>query len=152
MVLVRLSPFPLDADPSVITGGELPVLQAEGLIGNAFAGTSDLLVVEADESDGSLVRYAPAIGVILNLQRDHKEVDEVELAKDFKKSMKGKYHAGDDAPGHVDLSFYGFLAGYLYSKCPIFENLVDKAELTEWVDLMNKVVPLEDLFPKEGSA
>jgi UDP-N-acetylmuramate--alanine ligase len=67
----------LGVDPSVITGGELPVLQAEGLIGNAFAGTSDLLVVEADESDGSLVRYAPAIGVILNLQRDHKEVDEV---------------------------------------------------------------------------
>lgn len=64
-------------DPSVITGGDLPALQAEGLIGNARAGTSDLLVVEADESDGSLVRYAPAIGVVLNLQRDHKEVDEV---------------------------------------------------------------------------
>lgn len=64
-------------DPSVITGGDLPALQAEGLIGNARAGASDLLVVEADESDGSLVRYAPAIGVILNLQRDHKETDEV---------------------------------------------------------------------------
>jgi UDP-N-acetylmuramate--alanine ligase len=64
-------------DPSVITGGDLPGLQAEGLIGNACAGGSDLLVVEADESDGSLVRYAPAIGVILNLQRDHKEMDEV---------------------------------------------------------------------------
>ncbi|MDJ0511850.1 MAG: Mur ligase family protein [Methyloceanibacter sp.] len=65
------------ADPSVITGGDLPALQADGLIGNAYAGDSDLLVVEADESDGSLVRYAPSIGVILNLQRDHKETDEV---------------------------------------------------------------------------
>jgi UDP-N-acetylmuramate--L-alanine ligase len=64
-------------DPSVITGGDLPALQAEGLIGNARAGTSDLLVVEADESDGSLVRYEPAIGVILNLHRDHKETAEV---------------------------------------------------------------------------
>jgi UDP-N-acetylmuramate--L-alanine ligase len=64
-------------DPSVITGGDLPELEAQGLPGNAFAGTSDLLVVEADESDGSLVRYAPAIGVILNLQRDHKEMAEV---------------------------------------------------------------------------
>ncbi len=64
-------------DPSVITGGDLPVLQADGLVGNAFAGRSDLLVVEADESDGSLVRYAPAVGVILNLQRDHKEMNEV---------------------------------------------------------------------------
>ena len=64
-------------DPSVITGADLPELQAQGLPGNAFAGRSDLLVVEADESDGSLVRYAPAIGVILNLQRDHKEMTEV---------------------------------------------------------------------------
>ena len=53
------------------------LLQAQGLLGNAWAGGSDLLVIEADESDGSLVRYAPAIGVILNLQRDHKEMAEV---------------------------------------------------------------------------
>jgi UDP-N-acetylmuramate-alanine ligase len=64
-------------DPSVITGGDLPELQAQGLPGNAFAGRSDLLVVEADESDGTLIRYAPAIGVILNLQRDHKEIEDV---------------------------------------------------------------------------
>ncbi|MGA7458303.1 MAG: L,D-transpeptidase family protein [Methyloceanibacter sp.] len=64
-------------DPSVITGADLPELQEQGLPGNAFAGRSDLLVVEADESDGSLVRYAPCIGVILNLQRDHKEMTEV---------------------------------------------------------------------------
>jgi UDP-N-acetylmuramate--alanine ligase len=64
-------------DPSVITGGDLPDLMAQGLPGNALAGRSDLLVVEADESDGSLVRYAPSIGVILNLQRDHKEMAEV---------------------------------------------------------------------------
>lgn len=60
-------------DPSVITGGDLGALQAEGLWGNAYAGASDLLVIEADESDGSVVRYHPAVGVILNLQRDHKE-------------------------------------------------------------------------------
>lgn len=60
-------------DPSVITGGELRALQAEGHWGNAWAGSSDLLVIEADESDGSLVRYHPALGLILNLQKDHKE-------------------------------------------------------------------------------
>jgi len=64
-------------DPSVITGGDLVALQQEGLWGNAWAGGSDLLVVEADESDGSVVRYHPAVGVILNLQRDHKEMDVV---------------------------------------------------------------------------
>jgi UDP-N-acetylmuramate--alanine ligase len=61
-------------DPSVITGGELVALQREGLWGNAWAGRSELLVIEADESDGSLVRYHPAVGVVLNLQRDHKEM------------------------------------------------------------------------------
>ena len=65
-------------DPSVITGGDLRLLQAEGTWGNAHVGASDLLVIEADESDGSLVRYAPAVGVVLNLQRDHKELDVVE--------------------------------------------------------------------------
>jgi len=64
-------------DPSVITGGELVALAREGLWGNAWRGRSGLLVIEADESDGSLVRYAPAVAVILNLQRDHKEEAEV---------------------------------------------------------------------------
>jgi UDP-N-acetylmuramate--alanine ligase len=64
-------------DPSVITGGDLELLRAEGLWGNAWRGGSDLLVVEADESDGSLVRYESAIGVVLNLQRDHKPEHEV---------------------------------------------------------------------------
>ncbi|MFN8589589.1 MAG: L,D-transpeptidase family protein [Candidatus Eisenbacteria bacterium] len=64
------------SDPSVITGGELALLQGEGLWGNAWAGAGPL-VVEADESDGSLVRYQPAIGMALNLSRDHKTEAEV---------------------------------------------------------------------------
>jgi UDP-N-acetylmuramate--L-alanine ligase len=72
-------------DPSVITGGELRALQAEGLWGNAWAGASDLLVIEADESDGSLVHYRPALGVVLNLQKDHKEMDVVaEMFRTFR--------------------------------------------------------------------
>lgn len=68
--------------PSLITGGDLVMLQREGLWGNAQCGGGELLVIEADESDGSLVRYEPAIGVILNLQRDHRE--EAEVAAMFK--------------------------------------------------------------------
>jgi len=67
-----------DRHPSVITGGELIALQRLELVGNAFKDpASNLLVVEADESDGSLVRYHPAVGVLLNLQKDHKEMAEV---------------------------------------------------------------------------
>ena len=64
-------------DPSLITGAELVSLQGRPHPGNSFAGTSDLLVIEADESDGSLVRYSPAIGVVMNLQKDHKPQEEV---------------------------------------------------------------------------
>ena len=64
--------------PSVITGGELLALQREGLLGNAWCEPgSPWLVIEADESDGSLVQYRPSVGVVLNLQKDHKEMAEV---------------------------------------------------------------------------
>ena len=76
-------------DPSVITGGELVALQREGRWGNAWAGASDLLVIEADESDGSVVRYHPAVGVILNLQKDHKEMEAVaEMFRAFRAQVR----------------------------------------------------------------
>ena len=85
-------------DPSVITGGELIALQQEGLWGNAWAGRSDLLVIEADESDGSLVRYAPAVGVVLNLQRDHKEMDEVAaMFRTFRQRTREGFVVGEGA-------------------------------------------------------
>jgi UDP-N-acetylmuramate--alanine ligase len=63
--------------PSLISGAALLRLEKQGLIGNAFSGGSDLLVVEADESDGTLVKYGPEAAVILNVSKDHKSVDEI---------------------------------------------------------------------------
>ncbi len=63
--------------PSLITGANLNYLEEQGLFGNAFRGESDILVIEADESDGSLVKYAPDMSVFLNVSKDHKTVDEV---------------------------------------------------------------------------
>jgi UDP-N-acetylmuramate--alanine ligase len=63
--------------PSLISGAPLRRLENQGLIGNAFMGGSDLLVVEADESDGTVVKYSPEIAVILNVSKDHKGVDEI---------------------------------------------------------------------------
>ncbi|OGF18017.1 MAG: hypothetical protein A2W00_15170 [Candidatus Eisenbacteria bacterium RBG_16_71_46] len=84
--------------PSVITGGDLLALQREGLWGNAWYGGSDLLVVEADESDGSLVRYEPAVGVVLNLQRDHREMDEVSgMFATFRRRTREAFVAGEEA-------------------------------------------------------
>jgi UDP-N-acetylmuramate--alanine ligase len=63
--------------PSLISGAGLRRLEKEGMIGNAYSGGSDLLVVEADESDGTLVKYRPEAAVILNVSKDHKTTDEI---------------------------------------------------------------------------
>jgi UDP-N-acetylmuramate-alanine ligase len=63
--------------PSLISGAALRRLVKQGLIGNAYNGGCDLLVVEADESDGSLVKYRPEATVILNVSKDHMTTDEI---------------------------------------------------------------------------
>jgi UDP-N-acetylmuramate--alanine ligase len=64
-------------NPSVISGAGLVDLIKKGKIGNAFVGTGEWLIIEADESDGSIVQYRPEIGVLLNVEKDHKELDEL---------------------------------------------------------------------------
>lgn len=63
--------------PSLITGAGLASLQKGGKIGNAFVGQSDWLLIEADESDGTLVKYKPEIGLLLSIDKDHKEMEEL---------------------------------------------------------------------------
>jgi UDP-N-acetylmuramate--alanine ligase len=53
-------------DPTVIIGGEVNAWE-----GNARLGNSPYLVAEADESDGSLIKHHPHIGIITNIELDH---------------------------------------------------------------------------------
>ncbi|AFZ02930.1 UDP-N-acetylmuramate--L-alanine ligase [Calothrix sp. PCC 6303] len=53
-------------DPTILVGGEVNAWE-----GNARLGKSRYLVAEADESDGSLVKHAAAIGIITNIELDH---------------------------------------------------------------------------------
>lgn len=63
--------------PSIISGAGLVSIIKEGKIGNAKVGNGDWLVIEADESDGSIVQYHPEIGLLLNVDKDHQEIDEL---------------------------------------------------------------------------
>ena len=63
--------------PSIISGAGLISIMREGKIGNAKVGDGDWLVIEADESDGSIVQYKPKIGLLLNIDKDHQEIDEL---------------------------------------------------------------------------
>jgi len=56
-------------DPTAVIGGR--VLATGGTVSGARLGTSDLLVAEADESDGSFLRLAPVIAIVTNVDAEH---------------------------------------------------------------------------------
>jgi len=89
--------------PSVISGAALTSVAARGAYGNAWRGASDLLVVEADESDGTLVKYHPYLGVLLNVSLDHKSVDETTgmLRTLAEQSERVVVNADDDRCGEI---------------------------------------------------
>ncbi len=71
-------------EPSIISGAGLISIIKEarpndpfgrGKIGNAKTGNGEWLVIEADESDGSIVQYHAEIGLLLNVDKDHKDMD-----------------------------------------------------------------------------
>ena len=53
-------------DPTFVIGGRVNALGT-----HARLGRSDLLIAEADESDGSFLRLAPSVVVVTNLDREH---------------------------------------------------------------------------------
>ncbi|HHT9114207.1 MAG: UDP-N-acetylmuramate--L-alanine ligase [Planctomycetes bacterium] len=63
--------------PTVIVGGCIKNYIDNFHLGNAKTGTSDIISIEADESDGSIVLYTPRIAVITNISKDHKSIDEI---------------------------------------------------------------------------
>jgi len=75
--------------PSIISGAGLISIIKQGKIGNAFVGNGEWLVIEADESDGSVVQYEPEIGLLLNIDKDHQEVEElIDLFTIFRNNSK----------------------------------------------------------------
>ncbi|HID66586.1 MAG TPA: UDP-N-acetylmuramate--L-alanine ligase [Aquificaceae bacterium] len=66
-------------EPTVIVGGRLKRLGT-----NAKLGRGDILVSEADESDGSFLKLSPAIAVVTNVDREHldfyRNFDEIKIA------------------------------------------------------------------------
>jgi UDP-N-acetylmuramate--alanine ligase len=76
-------------NPGIISGAGLVSIMKEGRIGNAKSGSGEWLVIEADESDGSIVQYKPEIGVLLNVDKDHKEMDAlIEIFGEFRENTK----------------------------------------------------------------
>lgn len=53
-------------DPTVVIGGKLKSVNA-----NAVLGEGDYIVAEADESDGSFLKFSPTIAVVTNIDLEH---------------------------------------------------------------------------------
>lgn len=76
-------------EPSIISGAGLVSIIKKNRIGNAKVGKGDWLVIEADESDGSIVQYTPEVGLLLNIDKDHQEISELmEIFSTFRNNTK----------------------------------------------------------------
>ena len=71
----------LKKDPTAVIGGIVPLYKKNYNISN-----SELLVAEADESDGSLVNFNPSIGIITNIELEH--VNHYKNLEELIKTMK----------------------------------------------------------------
>ena len=66
----------LGLEPNFIGGGRVKQFKSDNHPGNSLTGTSDSLIIEACESDGSIIHYRPQHTIILNLSFDHHSIGE----------------------------------------------------------------------------
>ncbi len=59
--------------PTVINGAAMMNFERQ----SAVMGQSDVMVLETDESDGSITNFHPSVAVLTNISHDHKEMDEL---------------------------------------------------------------------------
>ncbi len=65
-------------DPTIMNGAVMKnFVTPDQPSASAVIGSRSIYVSEVDESDGSIALYSPAVGVLLNISLDHKEMDEL---------------------------------------------------------------------------
>jgi len=62
--------------PTVVSGGKMRNFCDRPNLGNALCGAGPI-VIEADESDGTIALYDPKVSVLTNISFDHKPLDEL---------------------------------------------------------------------------
>lgn len=134
--------------PGIISGAGLVSIIKQGKIGNAKAGQGDWLVIEADESDGSIVQYRPEIGLLLNIDKDHKEIETLlsifqifkenskrfvvngshPLAKKFSQDIRQDFSWDDSEAGYKATGFsqHGLAISFKINGIPFNLNIVGR--------------------------
>lgn len=92
-------------EPGIISGAGLVSLIREGKIGNAETGKGEWLVIEADESDGSIIQYEAEVGVLLNIDKDHQEIEALmDIFDMFKRNTQNTFIVNQSHPLAARLS------------------------------------------------
>ena len=65
----------LGLEPNFIGGGRVKQFKTSTNLGNSLIGSSDLLIVEACESDGSIIHYHPSYSIFAGLSLDHNPIE-----------------------------------------------------------------------------
>lgn len=114
-------------DPSFVNGGFVKQYISRMHLGNARSGLSPYMVCEADESDGSIVRYRPAIAVITNITKDHKDLPELRsLFQTFADNTAETLIVCGDCPEASAISCRGRRITYgLSMRCDIHPERID---------------------------
>jgi UDP-N-acetylmuramate--alanine ligase len=88
----------LGADPTVVNGGALVNWADDIRVGNVRLGKSRLMVIEADESDRSCLKYSPDWAILTNQSADHFTMAETQALFDaFRAKVRRESVAGWDA-------------------------------------------------------
>jgi len=91
-------------DPTIINGGIMENFRTETSIGNAYTGKYEYMVIEADESDGTIELYNPYAAILTNISLDHKPLWQLRnLFLDFCNRTKGPLIVNLDCPETMNL-------------------------------------------------
>lgn len=83
-------------DPSFAIGGS--VLTDSGALPGGHLGGGDVLVAEADESDGSFLAYRPTVAIVTNVEPDH--LDHYGTTEAFERAFEA-FAANIEPGGHL---------------------------------------------------
>jgi len=88
----------LGLEPNFIGGGRVKQFKSPSNAGNSLTGSSDLLIIEACESDDSITHYNPVHSIIANLSLDHNSIEKTaEMFESLSRNTRGMViYNGDD--------------------------------------------------------
>ncbi len=90
-------------DPTVVNGAPVNGWMSDACVGNVRRGHGDLWVIEADESDRSLLNYSPLHAVITNMSADHFDMEETRLVfQSFRARVSGCCIGALDGADYLD--------------------------------------------------